>query len=163
MNESAVILRLDDNSRDGVPAGGSHRTWSPGELLSGEYRIVAAESDLLQSVEVSVLWYTEGKGDEDLAIHEFWRKNADGGDWPDPRRPERFSTTLPAGPLSYEGQIVKIRWCVRVRAFFQRGKELVGQKIFRLGNVPPSVPAKAKRRDGREQEERGGEGEGARG
>ena len=53
-------------------------------------------------------------------------------------RPQRFSTTLPRSPLSYDGQIVKIRWCVRVRAFLQRGKEVVGQKVFRLGNVSPT-------------------------
>ncbi len=58
----------------------------------------------------------------------------------DPRRPDRFSTTLPQSPLSYDGQIVKIRWCVRVRVIFKRGRDLVAQKIFRLGNVPPAKP-----------------------
>jgi hypothetical protein len=38
--------------------------------------------------------------------------------------------------LSYEGQIVKIRWCVRVRAFLPPGKDVVGQKVFQLGDVP---------------------------
>jgi hypothetical protein len=88
-------------------------------------------------MEASVLWYSEGKGDEDMAVHEFWRQDADSGDWIDPHRPQRFSTTLPYSPLSYDGQIVKIRWCMRVRAFLQKGKEVVGQKGFRLGAVPP--------------------------
>ena len=55
----------------------------------------------------------------------------------DPRRPERFSTTLPSSPLSYDGQIIKVRWCVRVRVFPLRGKEIVGEKRFQLGDVPP--------------------------
>jgi hypothetical protein len=42
--------------------------------------------------------------------------------------------------LSYDGQIVKIRWCVRVRVIFKRGRDLVAQKLFRLGNVPPPKP-----------------------
>jgi hypothetical protein len=127
MNEPAVIIRLDSTC-----AG-----YQPGETLSGEYRLQSVDRDELSAIEVSVLWYTEGKGDEDLAVHEFWRRDVAGGDPIDPRRPERFSTTLPPSPLSYDGQIVKIRWCVRVRAFLTRGKELVGQKVFRLGNVPP--------------------------
>ena len=130
MNEPEIIIRLDENGR----------TYSPGATLSGEYRIEAVEGQSLQAVEVSVLWYSEGKGDEDMAVHEFWRKDADSGELGDPRRPDRFSTTLPQSPLSYDGQIVKIRWCVRVRVIFKRGRDLVAQKLFRLGNVPPAKP-----------------------
>ena len=83
-----------------------------------------------------MLWHTEGKGDEDMAVHEFWRRDAGEAQPIDPRRPERFSTTLPNSPLSYEGQIVKVRWCVRVRVFPLRGKEIVGEKRFQLGDVP---------------------------
>jgi hypothetical protein len=132
VNEPEILIRLDENGR----------TYCPGATLSGEYRIEAVEGQGLQAVEVSVLWYSEGKGDEDLAVHEFWRKDADSGELGDPRRPDRFSTVLPQSPLSYDGRIVKIRWCVRVRAIFKRGRDLVAQKPFRLGNVPPARPAK---------------------
>ena len=130
MNEPEIIIRLDEESH----------TYSPGATLSGKYRIEAVEDQPLQAVEVSVLWYSEGKGDEDLAVHEFWRKDADSGELGDPRRPDRFSTTLPQSPLSYDGQIVKIRWCVRVRVIFKRGRDLVAQRLFLLGNVPPAKP-----------------------
>lgn len=131
MNDPAILIRLDGNTS----------TYQPGQTLSGEYRIEAVERDQIQAIEVSVLWSTEGKGDEDLAVHEFWRRDAHTGDWINPSRPERFSTTLPPSPLSYEGQIVKVRWCIRVRVFLQRGADLVGQKDFRLGSIPPpSVP-----------------------
>jgi hypothetical protein len=129
MSDPEIFIRLDDNGR----------TYLPGTTLSGEYRIDGLEGHKLQAVEVSVLWHSEGKGDEDLAVHEFWRKQAD-GDLGDLQRPSRFSTTLPRSPLSYDGQIVKIRWCVRVRVLFQRGRDLVAQKIFRLGNVPAATP-----------------------
>ncbi|MGD0898012.1 MAG: hypothetical protein ABR915_09270 [Thermoguttaceae bacterium] len=128
MNEPAILIRLD----------GGNRIYRPGESLSGEYRLESVEGDPIRAVEVSVLWYSEGKGEQDLAIHEFWRRDTESGDWIDPRRPERFSTTLPPSPLSYEGQIVQVRWCVRVRAFFEQGRELLAQKIFRLGDVPPA-------------------------
>jgi hypothetical protein len=132
MNEPAVLIRLD------APL----RTYRPGQSLSGQYRLEAAEGDPIRAVEVSVLWYTEGKGEQDLAVHEFWRRDSDSGEWIDPRRPERFSTTLPASPLSYDGQIIQIRWCVRVRAFLNRGREMVAEKTFHLGDRPPqeSVP-----------------------
>jgi hypothetical protein len=132
MSEAEVVIRLDENGK----------TYLPGATLSGEYRIEAVEAQLLQAIEVSVLWYSEGKGDEDLAVHEFWRKDADTGELGDPRRPNRFSTALPQSPLSYDGQIVKIRWCVRVRVIFKRGRDLLAQKIFSLGAVPPAKTAK---------------------
>jgi hypothetical protein len=137
VNDPEVLLRLDDDGR----------AYQPGESLSGEYQLESVPRDRIRAVEVSVLWYTEGKGDEDLAVHEFWRKDPTSGDWIDPRRPVRFSTTLPESPLTYEGQIVQIRWCVRVRAFLDRGKEIVGQTIFRLGNVPPIAATAPGRRD----------------
>ncbi|MGA2069507.1 MAG: hypothetical protein ABSG86_31435 [Thermoguttaceae bacterium] len=124
MNEPAILIRLDDPPR----------TYRPGQSLSGQYRLESVEGDPIRAVEVSVLWYTEGKGEQDLAVHEFWRRDNDSGDLVDPRRPERFSTTLPPSPLSYDGQIIQIRWCVRVRAFLSRGRELVAEKPFRLGD-----------------------------
>jgi hypothetical protein len=87
-------------------------------------------------MELSVLWYTEGKGDEDLAVHFFDRRSNSDGEMVDLRKPQRFATTLPSSPLSYEGVILKICWCVRVRLFPERGKELVAEVPFQLGRVP---------------------------
>jgi hypothetical protein len=126
MSDPVVVIRLDGNGR----------IYRPGETLAGQYRLQAVHPDEIKAVEVSVLWYTEGKGDEDLAVHEFWRSDAAQGSDFDPTRPQRFSTILPDSPLSYDGQIIRLRWCVRVRAFLDRTKEVVGQKAFRLGDVP---------------------------
>jgi hypothetical protein len=125
MNGPLVRIRFDGN-------GGIYR---PGDTLSGEYRIESVPANEVKAVEVSVLWYTEGKGDEDLAVHDFWRRSADDGDF-DLRRPGRFSTILPRSPLSYRGVLVKIRWCVRVRVFLTRGREVMGELAFKLGDVP---------------------------
>ena len=129
-DEPAVVIRLDGDGR-------IHR---PGETLSGEYWIESLEASQLKAIQVSVLWHTEGKGDEDMAVAEFWRRDAEDGRPLDPARPERFSATLPNSPLSYDGQIVKVRWCVRVRVFLHRGKDVVGEKVFQLGNVPRPAP-----------------------
>jgi hypothetical protein len=128
-DEPAVIIRLDGNAP----------YYRPGESLAGEYAFEDLSADQIKALEVSVLWYTEGKGDEDMAMHKFWRTDTENGDVIDQQRPARFETVLPNSPLSYDGQIVKLRWCVRVRAFLLRGKELFAQKEFRLGNIPPMI------------------------
>ena len=125
-DEPAVSIRFDGNGR----------IYRPGETLSGEYAFTDLPANPTKLPEVSALWFTEGKGEEDLAVHEFWRTDLEEVDAADLLRPQRFSTTLPNSPLTYDGRIVKIRWCVRVRAFFQTGKEVFGQKIFRLGDIP---------------------------
>ena len=127
MNEPLVNIRFDGNGR----------AYAPGEILSGEYRLESFTFGHVRSIEISVLWYTEGKGDEDMAVHEFQRLSADNGDWIDPSRPGRFSVVLPNSPLSYDGAILKIRWCVRVRVFHRKGKQVVGQRVFTLGTVQP--------------------------
>ncbi len=124
--EPAVIIRLDGNGH----------SYEPGQMFSGEYAIEELPADTIKALEISILWYTEGKGDEDMAVHEFWRKDPENGDIINPLQPTRFQTVLPHSPLSYSGQIVKLHWCVRVRAFLHRGKEVFGQKEFKLGDIP---------------------------
>lgn len=132
MSEPAVTLRLD----------GTSRSYQPGETLSGEYRLSGVSQEELSAVEVSVVWYTDGKGDSDMAVHDFRRLAVVDGDLIDPRQPGRFSTVLPNSPLSYDGAIFKLCWCVRVRVFLAQGKELFHELPFRLGMVP-AAPAEA--------------------
>lgn len=127
MNEPGVSITLDGDSR----------VYRPGDTLSGEYRIEQVDPSDVKAVEVSVLWYTEGKGDEDLAVHQFERLSTDDGAWIDAARPGRFQTTLPRSPLSYDGVLLRVVWCVRVRVFPRRDRELVGECPFVLGAVQP--------------------------
>jgi hypothetical protein len=127
MREPLVRIRLDGNGR----------IYCPGETLAGSYRMEGIAPPDVRAIEVSVLWHTEGKGDEDLAVHDFRRLSVENGDAINPRHPGRFSAVLPNSPLSYRGVIVKIRWCVRVRVFLARGREVVGEVHFRLGEVLP--------------------------
>ena len=53
--------------------------------------------------------------------------------------PHRFATVLPPSPLSYDGQIVKVCWCVRVRLFMPHAPEAVAEIPFQLGNVAIAV------------------------
>jgi len=117
----------------------SQRVHQPGEMLRGEYQIDAVDPADLRAVELSVLWYTEGKGDEDLAVHYFER-HAAGDDAPTLHELHRFEVALPNSPLTYEGVLIKIRWCVRLRLFLRHGKDFVAERDFQLGEVPFAQP-----------------------
>ena len=116
--------------------GRGARLYFPGETISGSYFLNDARGTTIDAVEISIVWQTEGKGNEDCGVHAFWRLSSQEGDWIDPLQPGRFSAVLPPSPLSYEGNLIKIRWRVRVRAFLANGKQLVDEIGFRLGNLP---------------------------
>lgn len=126
MSQPFVRLHLDEHL-------GPYR---PGEELAGQFSLHAIDEHEVRAVELSVLWHTEGKGEEDLSVHYFRRFEPRNGEAMDFRSPRRFNTALPNSPLSYAGQIVTIRWCVRVRAFLPRGKQLALEVPFQLGHLP---------------------------
>ncbi|MEX0711664.1 MAG: hypothetical protein WD847_17915 [Pirellulales bacterium] len=129
------------NDAVSISLDGHRRTYQPGEILSGEYRIERMLAVEPSAVELSVLWHTEGQGDEDLAVHHFERWSREQDEPADFRRPRRFQTCLPNSPLSYQGVIVKIRWCVRVRVFLARGKPLLAEQPFQLGSLTAASAA----------------------
>ena len=104
----------------------------PGDRLECEYQIDAVQPTEIQAVEASVMWYTEGKGDEDLGVHHFERNTPSDAIDGDLRQLHRMELTLPMSPLSYNGAILKIRWCVRVRLFWGRGKQTTLDRVFQL-------------------------------
>ena len=113
------------------------RVYLPGDRLAYEYQIDAVEADELAAVEASVMWYSEGKGDEDIGVHYFERHVPAEVEDGDLRPLRKVEVTLPNSPLSYAGAIVKICWCVRVRVFMRRAKEIFFEQPFTLGAVPP--------------------------
>ena len=104
----------------------------PGETLDCDFQIDAVSPADTQAVEVSVNWYTEGKGEEDIGVHYFERFTPSDAIDGDLRQLHRFQTTLPNSPLTYNGAIVKIRWRVRVRLYWGRGKETWVDRVFQL-------------------------------
>ncbi|HEY2828089.1 MAG TPA: hypothetical protein VGJ04_10855 [Pirellulales bacterium] len=112
------------------------QVFGSGEVLAGAFQIDAVDHADVRVVETSVLWFTEGTGDEDMGVHYFERLSVD--DVPELNLQERrrFQTVLPNSPLSYEGVSVKICWCVRVRVFLRQGRDFVAERAFQLGNIP---------------------------
>jgi hypothetical protein len=128
MSDPNVCVQLDDD----------HRVYQPGDVLSGSFRLAGVGGRAVEAVEVSVLWYTEGKGDEDMAVHHLETlPSQEGGIDPEPVR--RFSVQLPRSPLSYDGLIVKVHWCVRVRASIAGWRDRVAEVSFQLGGVAPAA------------------------
>src|SRR3954453_21203728 len=123
-------------------APGAH--YQPGNGLTGRYVVEGAPSRPAKAVEISVLWYTAGKGEEDMAVHHFERHVDDPTKPLDLRIPRRFATVLPPSPLSYDGISVKVCWCVRVRVFMPQGQETMTEATFRLGDVPGAEIATAR-------------------
>ena len=112
MNEPRLYLKI----LGGEEKHPASRVFRPNETLSWECRLEGLTMADIQAVENSVLWYTEGKGEEDLSVHFFDRHVAGEPERFDLSLPRQLQTTLPVTPLSYAGVIVKVRWCVRSTA-----------------------------------------------
>ena len=113
--------------------------YEAGGQLTAKWRISRVPLEKVQGVEVSVLWHTEGKGDEDLHVHHFHR-------WVETqiRRSgladeQSLHCELPATPLSYHGRLIRVLWCIRLRLFVSGGREIVAEQPFHLVS-PGSSP-----------------------
>jgi hypothetical protein len=81
----------------------------PGETVEGT---VAWHFDsLVKSVELRLLWYTEGKGDRDVGVVATVPF---AGPVMDEVRP--FRVRLPQGPFSLSGNLISLRWALEVVA-----------------------------------------------
>ena len=121
-----ISIQLD--REDGV--------YGPGEILECNWSIGRIGLDEVQSAEASVLWYTEGKGDEDLAVHKFERLSGEQLRELGESYEHTLVTQLPISPLTYDGKLLRIRWCFRVRLFVPGESDTVVQQPFFVGHVP---------------------------
>jgi hypothetical protein len=118
---------------------GLQPTYMPGDTLDFEYRVVNVDYASIVAVEASVVWVTEGKGSEDLGVHFFQRLSGNSLAAIDWSIAQCVKCPLPCSPLSYEGALLKISWCVRVRFYFSDGTELMAQQPFYLGTITKAV------------------------
>lgn len=111
----------------------------PNELLEFEYRVQRVTPEDVERLEVSVMWYTEGKGTTDFGVHLFESLEDDELAAVIDGEPQPIVTTLPSSPLSYEGKLMSIRWCVRLRLYMTDGREVSAEKPFYLGHLTGGV------------------------
>ena len=101
-----------------------------GQHLAGQVQFETFEPLPVDRVELSVLWHTMGKGTEDSAAILFETPIA--ADTVSMSTTVPFQARLPVVPLSYEGQMLKIHWVVRVRVFPERGQSFGGEARFQV-------------------------------
>jgi len=117
--------------------------YEAGQPLRACWQVGQTTIDEVVGVEASVLWFTEGKGDEDLHVHHFVRWNDMQLQDLDLNAQHPIECVLPHSPVSYAGTLLRIHWCVRVRLFRSVGRECVTQQPFYLvggfNDAEPSV------------------------
>ncbi|MCA9132463.1 MAG: hypothetical protein KDA45_04890 [Planctomycetales bacterium] len=117
----------------------------PGETLEFEYCLKRVSAEMIDHLELSVMWCTEGKGSEDLGVHLFESVSAEQllsqplAGCATLRGTRRVATVLPSYPLSYEGRLMKIRWCIRLRLYLADGREITAEQPFYLGHLTLEV------------------------
>lgn len=116
------------------------RRYAPGETVTGGYRLGNWRNEGLVAVEFSVLWYTAGQGEEDFFVCHFERRREPTVPALADEAPHVFAADLPASPLSYDGQIVKVCWAARLRGFFRGARQRVVETPFWLATPVAQEP-----------------------
>lgn len=104
----------------------------PGDEVSGAFVLVGGPPPDADSVELSVLWHTSGKGTEDLGVIHYRGWALADGTLADLPNPGTFSVRLPNTPWSYDGTLVKINWVARVRVRYGTAGEVLAEAPFVL-------------------------------
>ena len=105
------------------------RSLRPGGLVRGCVTLAPALGDEGSGVELSVLWETSGRGNTDRGV-VFFRDLPTRGAYD-------FEARLPLLPLTYEGELLQIRWLVRVRRLRARADDELVDEPFRVEPPPP--------------------------
>lgn len=83
------------------------KAYQPGDIVSGGVWWSCNEPP--KSVDVALLWFTRGKGTEDVAVVD--RTIFEN---PQPDEGREFSFILPAGPYSSSGRLISIIWALEL-------------------------------------------------
>lgn len=94
--------------------------FTPGETMQGTAQWQL--DDIPKSVTLNLLWYTQGKGTEDVSIVESIHFDTYA---PTDQKP--FSITLPNGPYSFSGKLLSIIWALEL--IVDKGSECHRQEI----------------------------------
>ena len=87
----------------------SSEAFKPGEVLSGSVRWNFPEPQ--DELELRLLWYTKGKGSEDVEVvkSEAFDNPGSSGERP-------FQLVLPNSPYSFSGKLISLLWVVELVA-----------------------------------------------
>jgi len=92
-----------------IATAAGRAAFAPGDAVEGtvSWRFDAPPAKL----ELRLLWYTEGRGDQDVEVVERVPFETPGpADW------RSFHLRLPAGPYSFSGKLISLRWALEAVA-----------------------------------------------
>lgn len=107
-------------------------SFAPGDLIRGE--IFWALEKPPEQIELSLGWWTEGRGNKDAKIESQldWKTRKTAGK-------ENFEIQLPTTPYSLEGHLVALKWALELRAV--KGKKSTSLDIIiSPTGLPISLP-----------------------
>ncbi|WP_433935447.1 hypothetical protein AB3662_12040 [Sorangium cellulosum] len=112
-----------------IDLAGGRASYEAGEEIAGVVRLTTLPGRPVPRVELSVLWQTEGKGSTDTGVAHAQVLTE--GQQEAPAEGFPFRARLPLLPRSYRGDLIEIRWSVRVRcsAGFMRDDLIYDQPI----------------------------------
>lgn len=111
-----------------------------GAELRCDWRIRRVDPARVATVETTVLWTTDGKGDAEFHVHHFVRHTRDQLAARDVTADQVLRCKLPPSPLSYDGRLISLRWLVRLRVFIDGRGDVVADLPFHL--VSPAAPGR---------------------
>ncbi|MDJ0852594.1 MAG: hypothetical protein QNK04_29850 [Myxococcota bacterium] len=88
---------------------GGRTGFEPGAMLRGT--LAWALGDPPEAVELRLLWYTRGRGDQDVGVARTLRIESTGAQGSSP-----FELEAPSGPYSCSGRLVSICWALEAVA-----------------------------------------------
>lgn len=84
-------------------------TFLPGDVIEGTVRWGEEEGT---SLEVRLIWFTQGKGDRDFELVNVHKVASFG-----PSGSERFQFAAPNRPLSFSGKLISLQWSIEAIVF----------------------------------------------
>ncbi len=104
-----------------IELNGGKDAFAPGELVEG--RIEWGLDANPKALELSLLWYTSGKGTRDVGVLQTSRIDNPGASGSD-----QFSFALPAGPYSFSGKLISLIWALELT--YTPGDETAREEII---------------------------------
>jgi hypothetical protein len=109
--------------------------YAPGETVHGSMEWTLDETP--QYLELSLFWYTAGKGTRDVGVIDTHRLDSPGA-----LGRKDFSFTLPEGPYSFSGRLISLIWALELTC--SPGSDIARREItisptgreILLGSVP---------------------------
>lgn len=89
-----------------ITLDGERRTYRPGERVRGTVSWMVEGAP--ESVAVHLVWYTEGKGDQDVGVAASAELQ------PGTEGSAEFDLEVPAGPWSFAGKLISLLWAVEL-------------------------------------------------